>query len=125
MQNEIPKNSFILVKHINPNDLVVGDNITYKRDQNMTVTHKIIEIYENHENSGARGFKTKGTNNANPDKEIVSAVNVVGIVSFSVPEVGAVIMYLENNLHVVIIIFGLCMLFSFSIRGLFMKKKVK
>ena len=123
MQNEIPKNSFILVKQIHPNELVVGDNITYMRDYTTSVTHKIIEIIENYDGSKKRGFRTQGTNNANPDKEIVPAANVVGKVVYSVPNVGAFIIYLETNLHLVYIIFGLCMIFSFSIRGLLVKQK--
>ena len=121
MQNEIPKNSFILVKKVDPKDLKVGDNITYMRDYTTSVTHKIIEVIENYDGSRKRGFRTQGTNNANPDKDIVPAANVVGKVVYSVPTVGALILYLESNLHLVYIIFGLCMLFSFSIRGLLAK----
>jgi len=121
MQNEIPKGSFILVKRTAPQALSIGDNITYMRDSQTSVTHKIIGIYENCENSGARGFQTKGTNNGNPDRDIVYEANVVGKVIFTVPVLGAVITYLGANIHIMLVIFGLSVLLSFSISGLFVK----
>ena len=119
MQNEIPKGSFILVKQTNPQDFEIGDNITYMRDRSTSVTHKIVDIYENYQNSGARGFQTQGTNNANPDKDIVYESNVVGKVVLSLPAVGAAIAALGANMYLVFIIFGLCIILSFCIRGLF------
>jgi len=118
MQSEIPKASFILVRHIDPQQIKVGDVVTYMLDANTSVTHKVINIYDNYNNSGARGFQTKGVNNPDPDKDIVYAANIVGKVIFSVPVAGAVISYLAANLYLVFILFGLCMVISFSIRGL-------
>ena len=42
MQSEIPKDSFILVKQTNPKKLKIGDNITYMRNADTSITHKII-----------------------------------------------------------------------------------
>ena len=123
MQDEIPKGSFILVHTTDPQKLKVGDNITYMLNANTTVTHKIMNIYENYENSGARGFQTKGVNNPNPDENIVFEANVVGKVIFHVPMAGAIISSLRENIFVVFIIFGLCIALSFLIRILFAKPK--
>jgi signal peptidase I len=60
MQQELPKGSLILVKQTDPKELNVGDNITFIKDAATSVTHKIIDIYDNYDNSGMRGFKTKG-----------------------------------------------------------------
>ena len=78
MQDEIPKDSLILVKEVDPQKLKAGDNITYMRDPKTSVTHKIMSIYENYQGSGNRGFQTKGVNNQNPDKDIVNESKVVG-----------------------------------------------
>ena len=121
MQDEIPKGSFILVKQTDPQSLQEGDNITYMRDRSTSVTHKIVEIHENYQNSGARGFRTKGVNNINQDREIVYESNVVGRVILTVPALGAAISYLGANIYIVFIIFGLCTILSFCIRGLFAK----
>jgi len=123
MQSEIPKGSFILVQETNPQELKLKDNITYMRDASTSVTHKIVDIYENYQNSGARGFKTQGVQNANPDKEIVYAENVVGKVVLVFPGVGALLLYLRSNIHLVFIIFGLFILLSFGLRGIFAKPK--
>ena len=126
MQNEIPRGSFILVNdRIDPQELKVGDNITYMRDSTTSITHKIIDIYENYDDSGERGFQTKGVNNADPDKDIVFAVNVVGKVIFHIPKVGAVIDSLKANIYIVFIVFGLFIGLSFLIRLLLLKPKEK
>jgi len=121
MQDEIPKGSFILVKKTDPKELKIGDNITFMKDANNSITHKITEIYENYENSGATAFQTKGVNNANPDKDIVYEANIVGKVVFVIPGAGAAISSLRENIYIVFIIFGLCILLSFLLRGLFGK----
>lgn len=125
MQNEIPKGAFILVHQTNPEKLKVGDNITYMRDHNTSVTHKVVNVYDNYQGSGIIGFQTKGVNNANPDKEIVEAPNVVGKVIAVVPTLGAVIVSLRANIYLVFIIFGLSVILSFSLRGLFTKPIVR
>jgi signal peptidase I len=83
MQNVIPKDSLIITQEVNPQTLEVGDDITFLRDENnTTVTHRIVEIRENYVSSGKRGFQTQGTMNSGPDKDIVSADNVIGKVIF-------------------------------------------
>ncbi|MCL1858846.1 MAG: signal peptidase I [Oscillospiraceae bacterium] len=121
MQDEIPKGSFILVKQADPQELNIGDNITFMKDTNTSVTHKIIDIYENYQDSGVRGFQTKGVNNINPDRDIVYESNIVGKVILVIPVAGAAISYIRENIYIVFIIFGLCILLSFLLRGLFGK----
>jgi len=125
MQKEIPKGSFILVKETDPQDLKVGDNITFMRDRNTSVTHKIMDIFEDHQHSGARGFETMGVNNAAPDEDIVYEANVVGKVVLVLPAVGSLMARLSENILAIFIIFGLCVAFSFCIRGVFMKTRGK
>jgi hypothetical protein len=51
----------------------------------------------------------------------VYEANVVGRVIFHIPGVGAVISSLKANIYIVFIIFGLCVVLSFLLRGLFAK----
>ena len=125
MTGEIPKGSFVLVKQTPPQDLVIGDNVTYMLNPNATVTHKIIAIYENYQNSGARGFQTKGVHNADPDKDIVYEANIVGKVVFCLPGVGPTLNFMEANIFVVFIILGMILLISFILRVLFAKSASK
>jgi signal peptidase len=119
MQDEIPQGSFILVKQVDPMELEVGENITYMVDQSTSVTHKVVNIYEDYNSSGARGFQTKGVNNTNPDHDIVYEANVVGKVILVLPVVGAVLSNLSKNIFLALIIFGLCMLLSFFLRSVY------
>ena len=121
MQDEIPQGSLIIVRQTDSQELKIGDNITYMRDADTTVTHKITDIYDDYQNSGARGFQTKGVNNTNPDKDIVYEVNVVGKVILVLPGVGAAISSLKENIYIVFIIFGLFVALSFLIRRLFVE----
>jgi signal peptidase len=123
MQNVIPKGSLVAIHSIDPQKLNVGDDITYMRSESMSITHRIMKIFENYEDSGERGFQTQGVNNAEPDSDIVYAANVVGKVIFHVPQIGAFLSILTENLYLVFILFGSIMVLSFMLRGLFRKEK--
>jgi len=122
IQDEIPVGSFIIVKSTDPQYLKTGDNITYMVDRTTSVTHKIVEIHEDHYIGGKRGFITMGVNNAHPDDYIVSEANIVGKVIFAVPVMGAFLSHLAANVYIVFVIFGLCVIISFCLQGLFDKK---
>lgn len=97
MQDEIPKDSIVVIKTVEPNTLKVGDDITYLLNENTTVTHRIIDIRENHAGTGARGFQTQGTMNGSPDSEIVPAQNVVGKVIFHNLVIGKIIGFVRSH----------------------------
>lgn len=120
MQKEIPKGSLIFVKKTEAQNLNIGDNITFiKEDGIDTITHKIVDIYDNYLGSGARGFQTKGVNNPDPDKNIVHAENIVGKVVTVLPGLGAAVSAIRSNIYIIFIIFGLFVVLSFLIRALF------
>ncbi|MDR2712800.1 MAG: DivIVA domain-containing protein, partial [Clostridiales bacterium] len=48
MQKEIPVGSLVITRKIDPDKLQIGDNITFMKSSNTSVTHKIIGIYENY-----------------------------------------------------------------------------
>lgn len=90
MQSEIPKGSLVVAKQAAPETLQVGDDITYLANQTTTVTHRIIGITENYEGTGQRAFQTQGVMNAQPDRLLVPAVNVVGKVVFHSETLGRI-----------------------------------
>ena len=94
MQDTIPKGSLIFVKHVDPESLVVGDDITFFIGPNTTFTHRIIAIYPNYNGTGTIVFQTKGTNNLMPDDFMVYAENVVGRVVSHVPKLGALMNFI-------------------------------
>lgn len=107
METEIPKGSLILVRQVDPNTLQVGENITYMRDAETTITHRIVEIVEDYQQSGQRAFRTQGIMNSEPDKQLVPAVNVVGKVVFHSYVLGQIVDAISQYWHLVVLFFML------------------
>ncbi|MCL2352258.1 MAG: signal peptidase I [Firmicutes bacterium] len=118
MQREIPKGSLVIIRAFDPERLIVGDDITYMRQDNSTVTHRIIQIIEDYQGGGERGFVTKGLENADPDENVVRASAVVGKVAWHVPGLGFTLTYIAGHIALVLVIFGSAILFSVGLGAL-------
>ena len=123
MESVYPRGSIILVKETPAGELVVGDDITFLREDNSIVTHRIIEIEENYEGTGNRGFVTQGVDNAAPDEEVVLAQNVVGRVVRGFPRVGTILNWIGSNLWLVLFLFLSLMSLSFFIKLFWREQK--
>ena len=119
MQSEIPQGSLVLVKHVDPAEIQVGDDVTYLPQDGSTVTHRVMTIYENYNESGIRGFVTKGVENPAPDPDVVYATNLVGVVRFHVAGLGALLSDVAGHIWVIAGMFALLLLLSFSLRSFF------
>ena len=77
------------VKVKNPNDIKVGDIITFistsASSKGMTITHRVIEITDG---ENGKLYKTKGDNNTSPDPKPATFENVIGKVIFKIPQLG-------------------------------------
>lgn len=98
MQRIYPQHSFVVTKVTDPDTLEIGDDITYIKENNTTVTHRIIGINESYMETGARGFETKGVENPRKDEEVVRAENVIGKVVFSNYLIGRVLLFVQENM---------------------------
>ena len=116
MQREIPKGALIITKHIDPEGIRLDDDITFFKDDTTTITHRVVEIYEDYQETGQPGFRTKGIENPGPDNDIVSAPNVIGVVQFIMPGAGAALAYIKSNFWLVSIICVLLLLLSVCIK---------
>lgn len=84
--------SLIYVKKTDPQDIKVGDPITFVLDENLTVaTHRVIEIDEANQH-----FYTKGDANEYPDASPVHFKNLIGKPVFTIPYMGYVASYIQN-----------------------------
>lgn len=119
MQSTIPQGSFILVKETPGEELQVGDDITFFKNADTIVTHRIIGIQANYEDSGQYGFRTQGTDNPSPDKEITYEGNVIGKVVFHIPVLGFVLEYLANHIWLIVIAFALILALTYFLKILF------
>lgn len=88
-----PTNSFVFVKETEPEDIEIGDIVTYVfNEDGLLVTHRVISIDNENET-----FVTKGDNNNINDPEPILWGNVVGKVVFGIPKIGSVMRVLTNQ----------------------------
>ena len=102
MQPEIPQGSLVIVRTVDPNTINLGDDITFLRRNHRVVTHRVVEIIENYDESDMRGFRTKGTANPEPDIDVVYAGNVIGKVSWHSSELGLFLTWIRARVWFVV-----------------------
>lgn len=87
MEPDIPVGSLVVIEPVDPQDLEVGDIVSYRDDSNMSVpvTHRVVE-----NDMVEWQLVTKGDANAQPDPMPVSYGQVIGVMTFSIPLLGYV-----------------------------------
>lgn len=123
MESEIPKGSLVVTKKVDQKTIQVGDDITFLRKDETTVTHRVIAIYEDYQGSGMCGFQTKGVDNSMPDEEIVLATNVIGVVIGHVSLLGDWIAAITSHLWLVLIFMALLIATGFCLRIYFSERR--
>lgn len=88
--------SLIYVRQIDPDELRVGDPVTYMIEGGTVVTHRIVEVITDDNDPTSLSFRTKGDNNDTPDGDPISANNVIGKPVFTVPLIGYVAVFVQN-----------------------------
>lgn len=82
MSPVIQAGDLIIVKTIKPEEVKVGDVITYNVDKKILVTHRVVEILN--DNKEIR-FRTKGDANRVVDEKLVSGRQIVGSLAYKIP----------------------------------------
>lgn len=84
--------SLIYVKQVPPEEIKVGDPITFVLDENLTVaTHRVVDIDEEN-----MTFTTKGDANEYEDGNPVYFKNLIGKAVFTIPKIGYFVNYVQN-----------------------------
>ena len=125
MEPTIPRGSLVVLRQVDTNTLEEGDIISYLRANNTTVTHRIIEIIENYQGSGSRGFRLQGDNNATADAEIVKAVNVIGEITYSNVLLGRGILFVQANIILIVIFAVLFIALIVVIKRFFLNNEIE
>ena len=112
MEPTIMTGDAIVVKEVNPEDLKVGDIISF-RDGNSINTHRIVEIVSD---NGKKRFRTKGDNNKNVDKELVTTSKVEGTYQLRIKGFGKVIKILNSKVTLVILLAFLILILIYEVR---------
>jgi signal peptidase I len=113
MEPSILTGSIIAVKSVDNEEraaLQKGDVITFKEEENMLITHRILEVTST---DNSVQYTTKGDNNHAPDSNPVLAENVVAVYhGFTIPYAGYLINFSQsqNGSILFMIIPGLLML---------------
>lgn len=97
MSPAMPAGSLAVAVPIAPEDVKVGDIITFKpppdptiKNPDVTVSHRVVEV----QNEEGLYFVTKGDANEEPDSFLLPAANVQGKVIFNIPRLG----YVTNSI---------------------------
>lgn len=105
MAPTIKSGDLIIIKEIDPNELKVGDIITFfdpAGNGQTTVTHTIISICTE---NGKLMFETKGDNNNAPDRLLVESEAVIGVYMYRLPILASVAMFMQTVPGLILCIF--------------------
>lgn len=127
----------IIVKLDDPNEIEVGDIITFvpnKKSPDTYLTHRVIEKEpanpqlkkESDGSAKTEGqyptFITQGDANNAPDPP-VSGEMVIGVVKFAIPKAGTIITFVKGNLLAVFVFVTAFFLLIYVIKGYFMPEE--
>jgi len=100
MEPALKVNSLIVVNERTPDQIGMGDILTYYGvDERTRTTHRVVGIGPNHEY-----FITQGDANNAEDAMPVGREKVIGIVALSIPYVGFVFRFLSSTPGIIFII---------------------
>ena len=104
MKKEFPAGSVVFSSEVNPDDLKVGDIITFTRESDgETVTHKIGKI-EFDDSSGYDVYYTYGTTTGEYDEDPVYRNFIQGKYSFHLPGLGYFLQFLKSPVGYILLI---------------------
>lgn len=91
----------IVVKTAASSAIHVNDVITFKESAKKYITHRVVEIGNDH---GSIGFVTKGDNNNVEDEKIVSSGALIGKQVFLIPNAGFIAKFMSGSVGFVLLI---------------------
>ena len=99
MSPEIEISDMVVVKETDIEKLTEGDIITFRSQASgNTITHRINHINEKNE------IITKGDANNSIDHGVVKEEQIVGKVTLSIPRIGYIFQFIQNNLKIILIV---------------------
>lgn len=89
----------VIVRATDTADINVGDVITFTSgsDDSTYLTHRVIEKLDNYQGTGVTCFRTKGDANDSDDPFVIDETKVVGVVKLSIPIIGIIVLFIQNN----------------------------
>ncbi|MDO4268760.1 MAG: signal peptidase I [Eubacteriales bacterium] len=88
--------SLLYVAKTDYRNLKAGDPITFMMDEDVVVTHRIVEVVPDAEDPRVLRFRTKGDANNVEDGSLVHYKNIIGKPVFSIPKLGYVVDFVQH-----------------------------
>lgn len=107
MEPEINVGDIVIVKKAKQEEIRVGDIVSFTSG-NVMVTHRIVEIADN---NGKIEYTTKGDNNNTEDLRTITYQDIVGKYNYKIPKIGYAILFIQQNLLLVILVFVFLIVF--------------
>jgi len=130
MKSVYPQGSLVTSWAVKPGEplqagLDKGTDIVFTKEDGTVVVHRIIEVFDNYEDSGQRAFRTQGVDNPFPDNWITYEGNVIGRVTLHIRYVGNILAAISAN--ILWVIGGIALLFALSamVKIIFKKEPAK
>lgn len=122
MEPSIKTGTLIFVKETQPEELKVGDIITFKDSAEKTITtHRITEVIK--ENKDLK-FKTKGDANESEDTGLIPSYAILGkVADFKIAYLGTIFLFLKTS-QGILVAFGLTIVIATIVELLTKRKKV-
>lgn len=117
MNPTIKVGTLIIVKEVEPKEVVKGDIITYHGSKTSLVTHRVVKVED-----GGNRFITKGDANETADPMPLEGNKLIGKVVYSIPLIGLILGVLNTKQGVGIAL--ILILILLLMRSLFKDKKV-
>lgn len=121
MEEQIPAQSYIQIRKIEPSEIQEGDVITFYSDdptlQGHLNTHRVVEIAED-----GKSFVTRGDDNPGNDKYPARAEAVVGVYEKNLPVLTALRRAAQSKVGLLCILLLMTALITFSFFGDSFKK---
>jgi signal peptidase len=93
MEPSIPIGSAVIVGHIGPEMVQLGDVVTFLGANETVITHRIIEL----PGADSPSFHTKGDASESADPFPLPPENIIGRVEFSIPRAGFALTMLAST----------------------------
>ena len=95
----------VLTKRVDPEDIAVGDVVTYRSTDSayygILVTHRVVNIKEE---NGETVYITKGDHNETVDRSAIKADQIYGKVIMRIPKIGYIKYFLVSSYGWIIVI---------------------
>lgn len=95
MEPEFYPGDIVITQHKIKTDIKFGDVVTFRDDEGVIITHRIIE-----EVDGV--YITQGDNNNVKDKGVLKEDDIIGKVKFSIPKIGYLINFLSKPIIIAV-----------------------